>query len=198
MMTEFTSVPATSDPVDVVAEARQVLGSARQIYTKAQIESAMDRLAGQLSERLSGKHPLVLCVMQGGLMFTAGMLPRLNLMTELDYIHASRYRNRTSGHELDWLAYPKTPLKDRTVLILDDIFDKGHTLAALENYCRQQGASEVVSAVLLFKHCNQQTLETRCEYAALDVEDRYIFGYGMDYKGQLRQLDCIYTIDEQE
>jgi hypoxanthine phosphoribosyltransferase len=132
--------------------------------------------------------------MQGGLMFTAGMMPRLQLMTELDYIHASRYRNSTAGYELDWMAYPKTSLKNRTVLILDDIFDKGHTLAALEKYCRQQGASEVVSAVLLFKRCDQQTQETRCEFAALEVEDRYVFGYGMDYKGQLRQLDRIYAV----
>jgi hypoxanthine phosphoribosyltransferase len=178
----------------VVAEARQVLDTARLLYAREQIESAMDELAERLTIRLSGKNPLILCVMQGGLMFTAGMMQRLQLMTELDYIHASRYRNRTSGHELDWLAYPKTPLKNRTVLILDDIFDKGHTLAALEKYCRQQGASEVVSAVLLFKRCEQQTSETRCEFAALEVEDRYVFGYGMDYKGQLRQLDRIYAV----
>jgi hypoxanthine phosphoribosyltransferase len=185
---------AQSGSSDTVAEARQVLESARLLYTREQIEFAMDRLAERLSSRLAGKNPLILCVMQGGLMFTAGMMPRLQLMTELDYIHASRYRNSTAGYELDWLAYPKTSLKNRCVLILDDIFDKGHTLAALEKYCRQQGASEVVSAVLLFKRCDDQTRETRCEFAALEVEDRYVFGYGMDYKGQLRQLDRIYAV----
>jgi len=191
------SPPAHAVSGDVVAEARRVHDSARLLYTRGQIESAMDRLAERLSSRLAGKNPLILCVMQGGLMFTAGMMPRLQLMTELDYIHASRYRNSTAGYDLDWLAYPTTSLKNRCVLILDDIFDKGHTLAALEKYCRQQGASEVVSAVLLYKRCEQQTQETRCEYAALEVEDRYVFGYGMDYKRQLRQLDCIYAVAEQ-
>jgi len=195
MKTEATTKAVCTD---VVTEARQVLDTARLLYTREQIESAMDRLAGRLSARLAGKNPLILCVMQGGLMFTAAMMPRLQLMSELDYIHASRYRNGTAGYELDWRAYPKTSLKNRTVLILDDIFDKGHTIAAIENYCRQQGASEVVSAVLLFKRCDDQTTETRCEFAAMDVEDRYVFGYGMDYKGQLRQLDRIYAVTGQD
>lgn len=195
-MTE--AAPTQAARGDAVSEARQVLDRATLLFTTEQIEFAMDQLAARLSARLAGTNPLILCVMQGGLMFTAGMLPRLQLMTELDYIHASRYRNETSGDEISWLAYPKIPLRGRTVLILDDIFDKGHTLAAIEKYCRQQGASEVVSAVLLFKHCDQQTQETRCEFAALEVEDRYVFGYGMDYKGQLRQLDRIYAVSAQE
>ena len=68
--------------------------------------------------------PLVLCVMQGGLIFSGHLLPRLDCLLEVDYIHATRYNNETTGGKLDWKAHPATSLQNRTVLILDDILDE--------------------------------------------------------------------------
>jgi hypoxanthine phosphoribosyltransferase len=82
------------------------------------------------------------------------------------------------------------------VLILDDILDEGHTLHALIDFCRQQGASDVVSAVLLNKNHDRGVQHKLTDYIALDVDDRYVFGFGMDYNGQYRQLDSIYALSE--
>jgi hypoxanthine phosphoribosyltransferase len=179
---------------DIVFEPQQVLRRAELLYDKDAINSAIEALARRLTRRLRDSSPVVLCVMQGGLMFTARIMSHLPLDTEFDYIHASRYGDATSGDEIKWLAYPKLTLADRNVLILDDILDEGYTLAAIEQYCREQGARDVISAVLLQKKHDRLMSRMHCDFVALEVDDRYVFGFGMDYKGKLRHLDCIYAL----
>jgi hypoxanthine phosphoribosyltransferase len=168
----------------------------RLVFSNQQILEAMDRLAARLDERLAGTSPVALCVMQGGLIFAGHIIPRLNCMLEIDYVHATRYNNETRGSELKWLAHPASSLQDRVVLILDDILDEGHTLHALIEFCKQQGASDVVSAVLLNKNHDRGVEHRLTEYIALDVDDHYVFGFGMDYNGQYRQLDSIYALSD--
>jgi hypoxanthine phosphoribosyltransferase len=170
------------------------------VYSNKEILSALDKLADKLDAQLQGENPVALCVMQGGLIFSGQLLPKLNCMLEIDYLHATRYDNTTSGAALKWKAYPVTPLAGRCVLILDDILDEGNTLKAIIDYCREQGAAKIVSAVLL-KKIHDRCLGDECinqaltENIALTVEDKYVFGFGMDYEGRYRQLDAIYALE---
>ena len=175
----------------------------RLVFSNSQITSALDKLADKLNQQLKDETPVVLCVMQGGLVFSGHMIPRLHCMLEIDYIHATRYDNKTSGGELSWKAYPVTPLAGRTVLILDDIFDEGRTLKSIIQHCESQGATNIVSAVLLKKNHNRCITHDCIDTAltdniALTVEDNYVFGFGMDYNGQYRQLDSIYALEEDD
>ena len=183
---------------DTALEASRVLQRAELVFDAHDIDAAIDELVQRLIQRLAGKAPLVLCVMQGGLMFTGKIMSRLPLDAEFDYIHATRYGNSTSGDAIEWRAYPSKKLAGRTVLILDDILDEGYTLAAIEQYCRDQGASEVISAVLLQKKHDRLKSGMHCEFVALEIDDRYVFGYGMDYKGKLRHLEQIYALNSGE
>ncbi len=166
------------------------------VFSNAEINSALEKLADKLNPQLENEVPVVLCVMQGGLIFSGQLIPRLQCMLEIDYIHATRYNNKTRGGELVWKAYPVTPLTDRTVLILDDILDEGQTLQSIVQYCDQQGASKIISAVLLRKNHNRCVDDKLTNNIALNVEDKYVFGFGMDYDGKYRQLDAIYALDE--
>lgn len=169
------------------------------VFDNAQIIEALDSLADKLNKQLAETQPVVLTVMQGGLIFAGHLIPRLNCQLEIDYIHATRYNNETSGGEISWRAYPVSSLKGRTVLILDDILDEGKTMQYIIQYCEQQGATEVISAVLLKKihdrcigdDCIDESLS---QNIALTVADKYVFGFGMDYNGQYRQLDSIYSL----
>ncbi len=174
--------------------------NSKRVFDNAEIIDAIDSLAVRLNQQLLNENPVVLCVMQGGLVFSGQLIPKLDCMLEIDYIHATRYNNQTTGEQLVWKAYPVISLKKRTVLIMDDILDEGLTLKAIIQYCRSQGATRVISTVLLKKlhdRCNEQTYisDTLTDNVALTVDDKYVFGFGMDYNGQYRQLDSIYALE---
>ena len=178
-----------------LAQIRQVMAEADCLYTEAQIEAAIDKIAAAINSQLAESNPVVFCVMNGGLIFTGKLLPRLNFPLELSYLHASRYRNETSGGDLFWKAKPEISFIDRDVLIIDDILDEGHTLGAIIDFCQHAGASNVYTAVLIDKdHQRKARPDLKADFVGLPCVDRYIFGYGMDYKGYWRNAPGIYAV----
>jgi hypoxanthine phosphoribosyltransferase len=95
--------------------------------------------------------PLVLSVMGGAVVFTGMLLPKLQFPLEFDYIHLSRYNNKTVGGEMQWRVAPRESVKDRVVLVLDDILDEGETMAAIRQRIMDMGAKECHAAVLCEK-----------------------------------------------
>jgi hypoxanthine phosphoribosyltransferase len=177
-------------------EARQTLDAAELLYDETAVESMLDDMADSISSKLDDTNPLLLCVMTGGLLPTAGLFSRLRFPVQLDYLHATRYQGGTSGSELRWICEPSVPLTGRTVLVVDDILDEGLTLAAILDYCREQGAKAVYSAVLVKKLHDRCTPGLEADFVGLKVEDRYVFGYGMDYHGYLRNVKGIYAVKD--
>ncbi len=178
-----------------LAHIRQVMAEADCLYTAAELDAAIARMAGAINRDLGARNPLVFCVMNGGLIFAGKLLPLLDFPLELSYLHATRYRGETSGGELFWKAKPEMSLIDRDVLIIDDIFDEGHTLAAIVDYCQHAGARAVRTAVLIDKeHDRKARPDLNADYVGLPCVDRYIFGYGMDYKGYWRNAPGIYAV----
>jgi hypoxanthine phosphoribosyltransferase len=174
-------------------EAQRVYEEADCLYDRAQVETAIAQMAGEITHAIATENPLVLCVMSGALIPAGILLTHLDFPLELDYVHATRYRGATSGGEINWLVRPRTPVQGRTVLVVDDILDEGLTLAAILEDLRHQGARQVLSAVLVDKlHDRKQGL--KADFVALQVDDRYVFGYGMDYKEYLRNAPGIYAV----
>lgn len=165
------------------------------LYTTKEVEAALDRMAIKIHEQLHDKNPIILCVMIGGLIPMGNLLPRLDFPLSVDYVHATRYRGEISGGELHWKVKPTLDLKDRTVLVVDDILDGGITLASIIESVKELGAAEVYSAVLVDKY--QKRLPNGLQHAdfvGLQVEDHYIFGYGMDYNEYLRNAPGIFVV----
>ena len=177
-----------------IEEIQNVLVKADQLYAEREVSDALDDMAEAMCPHLQNKHPLCLCVMIGGLVPTGQLLPRLNFPLELDYIHATRYRGTTSGSDLQWIKHPSISLQNRTVLVIDDILDEGLTLQAIVKYCQEAGAKEVLTAVLVEKELGKQRPGLQeADFTGLTVPNRYVFGYGMDYQGQLRYAAGIYA-----
>jgi hypoxanthine phosphoribosyltransferase len=166
------------------------------LFTTKDVEAALDRMAVDIGEKLEDKNPVILCVMIGGLIPMGNLLPRLDFPLEVDYVHATRYRGAMNGGELEWIVKPRLNLKGRTVLVVDDILDGGVTLAAILTEIKRMGADEVYSAVLVDKHHNRvpNGLQ-KADFVGLNVDDHFIFGYGMDYKEYLRNAPGIYVVD---
>lgn len=178
---------------NTINDLNKILDEADCLVDEVKLNEALDKMASQISADLADKMPLVLCVMNGGLIPTAALIERLHFPLELDYIHATRYGMETEGASLNWLSYPQTSLKNRHILVIDDIFDQGHTLQAIVNWLEQQETSSVYTATVINKLHDRKTNMTP-DYIGTEVADRFLFGYGMDYKGFFRNLKGIYAI----
>ncbi len=176
-------------------EVNQVLSEADLLVGEAEVNTAIGRMAEEICGRLAEANPVVLPVMNGGLIFSGQLLTKLVFPLEVAYVHAARYGHATSGSALNWIVRPSVDLKGRTVLLLDDILDEGITLAAISDYCRELGAKEVLMAVLVEKlHLRKVTPGMRADFSGLEVGDRFLFGYGLDYKGYWRNAPGIYAV----
>lgn len=165
------------------------------LFTANEVEAALDRMSITIHQQLHDKNPIIICVMIGGMVPMANLLLRLNFPLEVDYVHATRYRGEITGGELHWKVRPSQDVKGRTVLVVDDILDGGETLAAILHEIKEMGAEEVYSAVLVDKH-HKRTEKglQKADFVGLEVDDHYIFGYGMDYNEYLRNAPGIFVV----
>ncbi len=175
-------------------EAAEVMASAELLHSKTEVEQALDQMAQMITDKMGGKNPIVMSVMNGGLIPCGHLLTRLSFPLRQDYLHASRYRGNTTGADLKWLCQPHESLNGEIVLIVDDILDEGYTLSAIVEACQKMGAKAVYSAVLVEKK-HSRSNGFKADFVGIQVEDRYLFGYGMDYKGFLRNAAGIYAVD---
>ncbi|WP_456374017.1 hypoxanthine-guanine phosphoribosyltransferase [Thiolapillus sp.] len=177
-------------------EIEQVRKQAQMICSKVEVEAALDRMAEEIARKVGQHNPLLLAVMNGGLIPLGMLLPRLDFPLRVDYLHATRYRERTFGTELEWKKTPESSLKGKTIVIVDDILDEGYTLDAIARYCRKQGAAEVISVVLVHK-LHDRNNGFQADIVGLTTPDKYLFGYGMDYKGYWRNAPGIFALGEE-
>jgi hypoxanthine phosphoribosyltransferase len=174
---------------------KTVYEKSTRLFTTKEVEAALDRMAINIHQQLHDKNPILLCVMVGGLVPMGNLLPRLDFPLEVDYVHATRYRGEIYGGKLEWRVRPSVNLEGRTVLIVDDILDGGLTLAAILKEVKAMGALEVYTAVLVDKHHKRvENGLMKADFVGLEVDDHYIFGYGMDYNEYLRNAPGIFVV----
>nr|WP_317622896.1 hypoxanthine-guanine phosphoribosyltransferase [Thiohalophilus sp.] len=176
-----------------IETVNQTMAEADCLYDQQQVEAALDKMAAAMTSVLKNSDPLVLCVLTGAIIPAGHLLTRLNFPMQIDYIHATRYAGAISGGDLNWQVRPSHPLDGRNILVIDDILDEGITLAAIMEHCRTEGAREVYSAVLVEKQHDRKN-GMQADFVGLRTDDRYLFGYGMDYKGYLRNAPGIYAV----
>jgi len=177
-------------------DLKLALQNSRLLFDQAQIDEAVDAIAALIrADYEEGERPLYLTLMHGGMLFASNLALRVGIDLEFDYLHATRYRGALTGSGLAWLHRPATAMQGRRVLIADDILDEGHTLKAVRDWCEDQGASEVRIAVLCVKNHERRVEGIDADYIALEVPDAYVYGYGMDYHEQGRNLPGIYALE---
>lgn len=167
----------------------------QQLYSKEDVAEAVTAVALKLNETCEGDWLLV-CVLTGGLIFTADLARQLTFPVEIESLKVTRYHNTTQGNELVWHLQPKSELDGKNVLLVDDIFDEGNTLAALYDYCMAAGAKQVKSAILLDKQHDRKMVSYRPDVVGIECPDEYVFGYGMDMEGRFRNWPGIYVLTD--
>jgi Hypoxanthine-guanine phosphoribosyltransferase len=175
---------------------RDALAHADVLFERAELETVIADLGRRIDAALDGERAVFLTVMNGALMFAGQLALSIRTDLEFDYVHATRYRGATSGSDLHWLREPAADLADRTVLLVDDILDEGHTLKAVRDDCLRRGAKRVLIASLCSKKHDRLVAGIVADFNGVELPDRYVFGYGMDYHEQGRNLPDIYALKE--
>jgi len=177
-----------------VEDAVEVLEAARELYTVAQVDAAIDRMATEITGVVQEENPVILAVMRGGAFTATELCRRFRFPYEFDYIHGTRYADGLVGGELRWPVQPSADLAGRTVLVVDDILDKGLTMRALSEAVENVGVAVTYTAVLVSKVVADPATRPEIDFVGLSVDDVYVFGCGMDYKGYWRGLPSLFAV----
>lgn len=176
--------------------ALEIHQGADLLFDQQSVEAAVAELATTVANKCKDDFPLVLCVMNGGLYLTGQLLRHWEFPLTVDYVHATRYRLATLGKDVLWKAYPQNEIKDRNVIIIDDIFDQGYTLEEIKSYCMKQGANSITSVFLIRKTHDRKKANIQPDYVGLECGDCYVYGFGMDMNSYFRNLSSIYYVEE--
>jgi hypoxanthine phosphoribosyltransferase len=163
----------------------------RVLYSKDDINRRMDELANQLTAEYKDQRPLIVSVMTGAVLFTVDMIKRMDIMAKLDFIDVSSYYGGTSSTgKVKLVQDLKSDVRGRSILIMEDIVDTGHTLKYLIDLLKERGAKSVKVCTLLDKPEGRQ-VEVKADYVGFNVPNEFLVGYGLDYQGYYRNLPYV-------
>jgi len=176
-------------------EALRLLETADELFRPPEVRAAVERMGIEISKRLESQFPVVLAVMGGAAVFIGQLLPLLHFPLEFGAIEVTRYNNDIQGRDITWRLPPRDNVRDRVVLVVDDILDEGITLAAIRKRLLEMGAREVLAAVFADKDIGRGKPVT-ADFVGVTVPNRYVFGFGMDAYGLWRNLPSIYALKD--
>jgi hypoxanthine phosphoribosyltransferase len=186
-------LPAKEAKVD--KDPAVLLERSTVVASREQVQAALARLAAAISAHYGERSIVLLVVLTGAMMPAVWLASRLRMPVLLDFIHATRYDGGTTGGEIHFRVTPRLNLSGQDVLVVEDIFDVGVTLRTIVQYCREQGARSVRSAVLVRKVHDRETTGELPDFIGMEVADHYIFGCGMDAYEHWRHLDEIRALE---
>lgn len=170
----------------------------RILLNEDQLQAGVERLATEIDRYYDADRPLtVVAVMTGSLVLFADLIRRLSMPQRVGVIQASSYRGGTESGKLEVDSSMMIDVKDRDVLLVDDIFDTGRTLDRLTDLIRDMGAKSTKTAVLLHKH-RKHEVALRPDFVAFEIPDEFVVGYGLDYMDMYRNLPYLAVLEPEE
>ena len=167
----------------------------KQLLSKDQVQDGVRRLAREIGEHYAGRPLTVIGVLTGSVVLVADLIRHLNLPLRVGVIQARSYRGPQTRPGLLEINDSMLPdIRDRDVLLVDDIFDTGHTLSALVHQMTALQPRSVRSAVLLSK-LGRREVEMRPDHVAFEIPDAFVVGYGLDYQDAYRHLPYVAVLE---
>jgi len=166
------------------------------LISGGKIAATINRLASEVSRDYNDKNPLLLSILKGSFMFLADLVRELDFPLEIDFITVSSYGagTKTSG-DIRLVHEPRCPLKNRHVLVIEDIIDSGLTTRFILDYVKKQKAASVKLCVLLDKP-ERRKVHVPIDYLGLTVPNRFLVGYGLDCAEKYRNLPEVFALEE--
>ncbi|MFV0467900.1 MAG: hypoxanthine phosphoribosyltransferase [Dysgonomonas sp.] len=161
--------------------------------SEAEIQTAIKRIAEQINKDLDGKDPLFISVLNGAFMFAGELMKHVTIPCEISFVRMASYQGLKSTGKVKEIYGLEEDIEGRTVVIVEDIVDTGHTMSLMLDQLACDNPSEIKVATLLFK---PDALKNKVplDYVALEIPNDFIVGFGLDYDGYGRNLADIYKI----
>jgi hypoxanthine phosphoribosyltransferase len=164
----------------------------KQLISYEEIQSKIKDFSSQLKEQKQDQDLVLICVLKGAICFANDLLKHLPPSTEIDFVRCKSY-DKEKRKELQVIGLDLLQVKNKNVLVADEIFDSGNTMATIISQIKQKGPKSVKSVVLLQKKTEHIT-KYRPDYSLFDVDDKFVIGYGLDYDQKCRGLNGVFYI----
>ncbi len=171
--------------------------SFKTLIDQATLSKAIDRVATKINADFKDCDdvPVLLCVLNGSIMFTSELMKRLKFNLEVVSIKLTSYSGTTTTGRVERALGPTADVKGRRVIVVEDIIDTGNTIVALNEILHDRGAAEVRVCTMLFKP-EVYKKDVHLDYVGIEIPNKFIVGFGLDYNEMGRNLDAIYVLDE--
>lgn len=165
------------------------------LITEEKISEAIAKLAAEIRRDYHGKQPLLIGILKGAFVFLADLARELDLPVEIDFVKLSSYGSgtRTSG-KVKVVQGLRAPIKDRDIIVVEDIVDTGLTVSFIMDYLRKRKPTSLKLCALVDKP-SKHKVPVIIDYLGFTVPDKFVVGYGIDWNEKFRQLRTIGFID---
>lgn len=170
----------------------------RIVLNKEELHDGVLRMADEIAARYDDRQLTIVGVLTGSVVLMADLIRLIDLPMRVGVVQASSYRGATTTRgELVINSELMLDISGRDVLLVDDIFDTGHTLVQVLEKMRDFGPTSIRSAVLLRKH-GRQEVEYQPDFVAFDIPDEFVVGYGLDYEDMYRNLPHLAALEDHD
>jgi hypoxanthine phosphoribosyltransferase len=165
------------------------------LFTREEIAATVSRLAAEIGRDYQDKHPLLIGVLKGSFMFLADLIRLLDFPLEVEFVRLSSYGGGKTPGKIKLVQDTQTKIKDRHVLVIEDIIDTGRSAAFVLEHLKQEKPASLKLCTLTDKP-SRRKVPVNIDYLGLTVPNRFIVGYGIDWDEKFRHLPEIYTMEE--
>jgi len=181
---------------DGQTDPQAILDNSRVLFDRNEVNAAVQKMADEINAYYGNEPLILISVLTGAIIPAAWLITKLKMPVQMDFVHATRYRGGLYGAELEYRVPPRLDLEGKNILIVDDIFDEGHTLAAIKGSVEKRKAGSVKMAALVRKDHDRGLSRDYVDFVGMDVPDVYVFGCGMDAYEEWRHLDEIWVFEQ--
>ena len=172
----------------------QLLDKTFEIFiTSDEISFAIDQLAEQINDDFQDETPLFLGVLNGSFLFASELIQRYEHACEVSFVKLASYQGTQTTNQVTELIGLNQSVKDKSVIILEDIVDTGNTIKKLKDSLKNHGAKRIKIATLFFKPEAYKN-DTKIDYVGIRIPNKFIVGFGLDYNGLGRNLNDVYQL----
>ncbi len=162
----------------------------KTLLTREEVEKRIKELAKEIEKDYCGKDLLVIGPLKGSIMFMSDLIKEMDLPVMIDFMSVSSYSGTTSTGVINVLKDTDISVKDKDVLIVEDIIDTGLTLSHVKKLLEDRGAKSLKICTLLDKP-SRRTVEMKGDYVGFEIPDEFVVGYGLDYDQHHRNLPYV-------